>query len=78
MICASVQTVHVSAHISVAVVKTKIKLDSHADTCVVGDHYLIVYDHNRPVNIYRYDPKADLKHACMVNTAVAYKEPETG
>ena len=48
----SVQTVHLSAHKSLVVVKTKVKLDSHADTCVVGDHYLIVHDHNRPVNYY--------------------------
>ena len=36
------QTVHLSAHTNIAVVKTKIELDLHADTCVVGDHCLIV------------------------------------
>ena len=50
-IYASVQIVHLSAHRSIAVVKTKIELDSHANTCVVGDHCLIVNDHIRPVNV---------------------------
>ena len=72
------QIVHLSAHTSIAVVKTKIELDSHADTYVVGDHCLIVHDHHRPVNIYRYDPKAGSKHACIVNATVAYTVPETG
>ena len=38
VICNSVQTVHISAHKSLAVIKTNVDLDSHADTCVVGDH----------------------------------------
>ena len=58
-ICASVQTVDLSALNSTAVVKTKIKLNSHADTCIVGDHCLIVHDHNRTVNIYDTIPKQD-------------------
>ena len=72
------QIVHLSAKTSIAVVKTKIEFDSHADTCVVGDHCLIVHDHNRSVNLYGYNPKAGLKHACIVNAAVAYIVPETG
>ena len=65
-----------SAHTSIAVVKTNIKLDSHADTCVVSEHCLIV--HNRPVNVYGYGSKAKSKHTCIVNAAVAYTIPETG
>ena len=78
VICTSVQTVHISDHSSLPVVKTKLELDSHADTCVVGDHCLIVHDHNRPVNVYRYDPKVGSKHVCIVDAAVAYTEPKTG
>ena len=37
-----------------------------------------LHDHNRPVNVFGYDPKVGLKHACIVNAAVAYTEPETG
>ena len=66
-----------SAHISITVVKTKIELDSHADTCVLGDRGLIVNDCIRPVNVYGYHPKAGLKNSCVVNTAFAYTEPET-
>ena len=76
--CTSVQTVHLSAYKSLLVVETKIELDLHADTCVVGDHYLIVHDHNRPVNVYGYNSKAGLKHTCIVNATVAYTVPETG
>ena len=75
---AIVQTVNLSAFTSLAVVKTKIELHSHADTCVVGDHCLIVHGHNRPVNIYGYSTKAGSKHALVVDATVAYMEPETG
>ena len=44
------------AHASVASSKPKVELDSHADTCVVGDNYLVVQDHNGPVYVYSYDP----------------------
>ena len=77
-ICASVITVHLSAHTRLAIAKTKIDLDSHADTCVVGDHCLNVHDHNRPVNVYGYDPNAGSKLAHIVSATVAYEGPETG
>ena len=70
--------VHLSAHTSLAVINTKIALYSLADTCVVGNHYLIVHDHNRPVNIYACIPKAGSKHACVVDATVTYAEPDTG
>ena len=72
------QTVHLSAYTSLAVVETKIKLDSHADTCVVGDYCLIVHDNNRPMNVYGYDPKAGSKYTHVVDATVAYTESETG
>ena len=37
--------------------KPKVELNSHTDTCVVGDNGLVIHDHNRPVNVYSYDPK---------------------
>ena len=61
---------------SIAMVKTKIKLDSHIERCVVGNQCLILNDHNRPVNIFRYYPKAGSKHACIVDAAIVYDEPE--
>ena len=36
-------------HTLVAITKPKVELDSHADTCVVGDNCLSTLDHNRPV-----------------------------
>ena len=58
------------------IVKTKIELDSHADTCVVDDHGPIVHVHKRPANVYR-DSKAGLKHAHGVDAVITYTEPET-
>ena len=44
------------AYSSVANSKPNVKLDSHADICVVGDNCLVIHDHN-PGIIYSYDPK---------------------
>ena len=63
---------------SITVVKTKIELDSHADICAVCDHCLIVHNHNRPVNVYGYNPKAGSKYAYFIDATVAYTVPETG
>ena len=52
VIYAGVQTVQLCAQNSLTVIKTKIELDSHADTCVVGDHFIVVHDHKRPVNVF--------------------------
>ena len=30
------------------------------------------------MNVFGYNPKAESKHACIVNAAVAYTEPKTG
>ena len=54
---APVQIVQLSAQKSLGVVETKIELDLHANTCVVGGRCLEEYDLKRPVNVYRYDPK---------------------
>ena len=55
-------TVHVMvAHASVASYKPKVELDSHADTCVIDDNYLVIHDHNRPVHVYSYDRKMATK-----------------
>ena len=78
VICASVQTNHLSAQNNVAVVETKIELDSNADKCNVYDHCLVVHDCNRPVNLFGYNPNAGSKFVCIVDAAVAYTKPETG
>ena len=43
-----------------------------------GDNCLTVQDHNRPVNVYGYDPKVELKYTCVADVTVAYMEPTTG
>ena len=62
------------AHASVVSSKHKIYLDSHADTCVVGDNYLVVHVHNRPVNVYSYNPKDGCRSAKTVDAKVDYQD----
>ena len=42
---------------SVTSSKPKVKLDSYADMCVVGDNHLVIHGNNGPVNVYSYNPK---------------------
>ena len=41
-------------------------------TCVVGNHAIVIYDHDRPVNVFGYDLNDGSKHVCVVNTTVTY------
>ena len=63
---------------SLAVVKTKIELDWHADSCVISGQCLVIHDHNRPVNVFGYDPRVGSKHACKLVATSAYDEHEMG
>ena len=72
------KTVLLIVNTSLAAVKPKMWLNSHADTCVVGENFLIEYDHNRPVNVFGYNPKAGFKQDCIVDAMIAYTEHETG
>ena len=56
----------------------KSELDSHADTCVVGKHALVVHEHNKLVNVFSYDPKSKGKPAKIVDALVKYVDPFTG
>ena len=60
------------AHASIASSKPKLELDSHADTCVVGDSCSVIHDHTRLVNVYSYDPKEDHRSAKTVDATVGY------
>ena len=55
-----------------------LQLHSHADTCVIGNNCLIIYDHNKKVNVYIHNPKDDHRSAKTVDTTVAYHDPHTG
>ena len=59
------------------VANQKVELDSHADTCVVGDNCLVFHDHNRPVNVYSYDPKDDHRGAKTVDASVGYQDKQS-
>ena len=65
------------AHASVASSKPKVELESHVDTCVVGDTCLFIHDHNRPVNVYSYNPKDGHRSAKTVDATVGYQDPQS-
>ena len=50
---------------NIAVVKTKIELDSNTDTCVLG-------------HLFGYDPKQWSNHTYIVDATVVYDEPKMG
>ena len=66
------------AHSSVASNEPKVELDSHADTCVVGDNILVIHDHDRPVKVYSYHPKNGHRSPKTVDAAVEYQNPQSG
>ena len=68
------------ASLSVTADLTRTELDSHADTCVVGDTTaLITHDFNCPIRVHGYDSKVSEKDHCKSVTAViAYNHPSTG
>ena len=75
----SLSTIQVTiTHASVASSKSKVELDSHVDICVLGDKCLVFHDHNRPVNVYSYDPKDDHRIAKTVYFVVGYQDPQSG
>ena len=40
--------------------------------CVVGDNWLVIHDHDRPVNVYSYDPKDDHRSTKTFDVTVGY------
>ena len=50
--------------------ETRTKLDSHADTCVVGKNALIVHDYDRKVNVTGYDPSQLTAQSLRIVSAV--------
>ena len=54
------------------------ELDSHADTCVVGDSAFILYDHNQPVRVTGYDKDRVSKPYSTVTAALGYTDEYTG
>jgi hypothetical protein len=61
-----------------SVVETTLELDSHADTCVLGQHALMTLDYNRPVSIMGYDASLGTHTYKTVSGVIAYTDPTTG
>ena len=58
---------------------TTLELDSHADTCVLGQDCLIILDYDQPVQeVVGYDPALGTKTYKTVSGIVAYDDPTTG
>ena len=57
--------------------EARTELDSHADTCVVGDNALIIREHERQVSVTGYDG-ARPKTFKIVDAIVGYTNPYTG
>ena len=66
------------AHASVASSKPKVKLNSHEDTCLVGDNCLVIHDHNRPVHVYSHAVKDGCRSAKTDHATVGYQVPQSG
>ena len=62
------------AHDSIAISKHTVELDSHADTCVIGENCLVILDHNRPVNVCNFDQKDGHRCAKTVDAAICYQD----
>ena len=65
-------------HASVASSKPKVELNSLADTCLVSNICLVILHHNRPVNVYSYDPKDGHRSAKTVDAIVSYYDLQSG
>ena len=37
---------------------SRVELDRHSDTCVIGKNAMVIHDHRRRVSVTGYDPKA--------------------
>ena len=62
---------------SIASSKPSIELDSHADTWLVGHNCLVIDHHNKPVNVYSYNPKDGHGRAKTFDATVRYEDPQS-
>ena len=65
------------AEASVASNEVKVELDSHPDMCVVGDNYLVIHYHNRPVYIYNYNSKEGHRSSKKVEARDRYHDQQS-
>lgn len=53
------------------------ELDSHADTCVVGRHTLVIHKHSNVVMVGGFDPLQLSRKATVVDAAIKYTRCNT-
>ena len=58
--------------------KTRLELDSHDDTTVLGKVFLVVHDFGRPVNFTGCDTEDGIKVCSGVIGVLNYDHPQTG
>jgi len=56
----------------------RVELDSHADTCVVGQHALVIHEHPNVVMVSGFDPSQPPRRAKVVDAAIRYTCRDTG
>ena len=57
-------------------VEHSMELNSHADTCVVGQHCLVTHKYDKRVNVSGYDPNlGSMKGMEIVSAALTYNDP---
>jgi hypothetical protein len=54
------------------------QLNSHANTCVLGQDSVIILDYQQPVSVVGYDKSLGSKTYQTVSGVVAYDDPQTG
>ncbi len=55
--------------------ETTLELDSHANTCVLGQDALIILDYQQPVSVVGYDESLGSKTHQTVSGVDAYDDP---
>ena len=55
----------------------KAELDSHADTCCLGENCLVIHDTEQLVSVEPFDKKLGSQQVKIVTAAVAYDCPAT-
>ncbi len=74
-----IATIQMLSNIGMMLVKMSTDLDSHANQCVLGSITLVVYNYEKPVNIFGYNPKGLVtRELCMIMGVLAYDCPNTG
>ena len=64
--------------ISLQLQETNLELDSHADTCCIGNGALVLYDYDLPVQVQGYDPSLGAQTFRTISAALGYTCPKTG